>query len=148
MAYFQSDNSTGQNPIFIGAGLFVGVALVIALVVAWAEGPGAAQVGAPESPQIQQMNAADGAQSEANSPPVEELSGNAVTPEETGAFVAPAEDSENTRDMETPSGLETDLVVDPDDGAKGGADPDGGAAPFYPTPSGPEGRDGDPLTSN
>lgn len=40
-----------------------------------------------------------------------------------------------------------ELVVDPDNGYNG-TDPDGGAAPFVPTPSGPEGRDDDPLTSN
>ncbi|MFQ6551215.1 hypothetical protein AAD018_002570 [Aestuariibius insulae] len=35
-------------------------------------------------------------------------------------------------------------VIDPNDGAP--TDPDGGADPFVPTPSGPEGRDDDPLT--
>lgn len=37
-----------------------------------------------------------------------------------------------------------ELVVDPNDGAP--IDPDGGAAPFDPTASGPEGRDESPLT--
>ncbi|KAA9006161.1 hypothetical protein [Histidinibacterium aquaticum] len=39
----------------------------------------------------------------------------------------------------------TDLVNDPNDGAP--IDPDGGAGNFYPTPSGPEGRDDNPLTA-
>jgi hypothetical protein len=99
-----------------------------------------------------------------------EQSGNAIYPEETNkltepvydravsepelagdetgeAFVNPDDESiEYPSKIETPSELETDLVVDPDRGTKGGQDPDGGAAPFYPTPSGPEGNDSDPLT--
>ena len=39
----------------------------------------------------------------------------------------------------------TDLVVDPDDGNF--VDPDGGAGAFFPTPSGPGGRDLEPLTT-
>lgn len=40
-----------------------------------------------------------------------------------------------------------DIIVDPNNGYLG-QDPDGGAAAFIPTPSGPEGRDDNPWTTN
>lgn len=40
-----------------------------------------------------------------------------------------------------------DIVADPDDGGAG-TEPDGGAEPFFPTPSGPGGSDGNALTTD
>ena len=101
-----------------------------------------------------------------------EESGDAVTPEDTESTVTPvdnpdvqapaagdalipdANEGEASGDAAAEgSGNDTDLavdeqVVDPDNGAKGGPDPDGGAEPFFPTPSGPEGSDGNPLTTD
>ncbi len=90
-----------------------------------------------------------------------ESSGNAVTPEDTDqvtvptAAVAPEAASIDETvvppDPDDPvrsyTDMEIDLVVDPDAGMKSGPDPDGGAAPFYPKPSGPEGTDGNAFTT-
>lgn len=101
-----------------------------------------------------------------------EQSGNDVTPEETEGTVTPtgetadpapapeASTDDATAAPEADAGVDpdssattvggvtVDQTVDPDNGAAGGEDPDGGAAPVFPTPSGPEGTDGDPLTTN
>ncbi|MFZ3585293.1 hypothetical protein ACOI1H_24680 [Loktanella sp. DJP18] len=90
-----------------------------------------------------------------------ESSGNAVTPEDTDqvtvptAAVAPEaaliDETVVPPDPDDPvrsdTDMEIDLVVDPDAGMKSGPDPDGGAAPFYPKPSGPEGTDGNAFTT-
>lgn len=52
--------------------------------------------------------------------------------------------SEENADAGSDTGLT--LVDDPDNGQPN--EPDGGAQSFYPTPSGPEGRDDDPFTTN
>lgn len=86
---------------------------------------------------------------------------NEMTPAETEEQAAPAEeqsgatgsDSDGATEMTGASGEDSDmsnesgitLVDDPDDGQPN--EPDGGAGEFYPTPSGPEGRDDDPLTT-
>lgn len=46
-----------------------------------------------------------------------------------------------------PSNAPDNMIVDPNNGYMG-TDPDGGAGAFVPTPSGPEGRDDNPFTTN
>jgi hypothetical protein len=90
-----------------------------------------------------------------------ESSGNAVTPEDTDQVTVPTaavspeaasiDETVVPPDPDDPVRSDTDmeinLVVDPDAGMKSAPDPDGGAAPFYPKPSGPEGTDGNAFTT-
>lgn len=97
--------------------------------------------------------------------PAQDLDGSAVDPDDTeglttptgegaeeGADVGPVpgEDDESTASEgateEEESDLDTSTVVDPDGGQED--EPDGGAEPFNPTPSGPAGSDGDALTND
>lgn len=55
-------------------------------------------------------------------------------------------DDAATEGEDTAAVTEPEIVEDPDNGYNG-EDPDGGAAAFMPTPSGPEGRDDDPYTT-
>ena len=156
-----------SHPAFMIAILGAGVAAIIALAI-WAVEGGEAEYAAEETHMegeaaVSEMSTAGGEDGT-----IEEMSGPAVEPEDTGDLTTPVADGTETEDVGEMSteeaamaeggtegeegaaaadDLDTSVVVDPDAGAKGGPDPDGGAAPFNPTPSGPEGSDGDPLTT-
>lgn len=149
MTQYDESHSTGQNPVYIGAGLFAGVALLIAVVIALTEGPGAAQVGAAESNEPMAEAVTQSNSDVADGITAVELSGDAVSPEDTNALTTPvAGGDEDTQAGADTAERTTDLVNDPDNGAKQGDNPDGGAGSFYPTPSGPEGRDGETALSD
>ncbi len=140
-----------QHPMFIFGVLSVATIAILAALLWASQEPTGTTVGAPAAPENTEMSTIDERSTDTLQVPVVETSGSFVSPEDVDPLTTPVsgtEAGETQADIQTSSELRTDLVVDPDRGAKGGPDPDGGAAPFYPTPSGPEGRDGDPFTTN
>ena len=156
-----TDRTLTTHPAFMMAILGVGVAVIIGIAV-WAVEGGKSDY----DPATTEMTAESMAQ---DGETIEEMSGEAVSPEDTADLTTPVPDSQPEEDLsemsaedaavaeggpqeeeapaESGTDLDTSVVVDPDAGTNDGPEPDGGAAPFNPTPSGPEGSDGDPLTT-
>ena len=207
MAKSPQTPGTGVNPVYMMIGLGIGVALIIAIVIAAIETP-TGEVVSPgperdilEPSEVDETGVAepadvatedetadpvaidgatavdeaasdsavvpmsDGEQSiaegEGETPageePAQDLSGSAVDPDDTGGLVTPTGEPADLSGVDTaiPSSdqdgtaeggtdLDTSVIVDPDSGDAA----DGEVDSFNPTPSGPEGADGDPFSGD
>ena len=148
-----------QNPAIMIGILGAGAAAVIALAIVLTESPKGVTVGSGPDVEVTDIDEdvpmTDGDVESPDGSAIMADPGAAVLdePDERldavtvgGADGAEGAEDDNSRAAE--SDLPTGLVDDPDNGMKSGADPDGGAGSFYPTPSGPEGSDADPLTTD
>ncbi|SEW40269.1 hypothetical protein SAMN04488515_2690 [Cognatiyoonia koreensis] len=150
MADLPHEQESGRNPLTLVVGMGAGVAILIAIGIAMTEGPSGSQVGVAESPTQTSIEATVPADIPQNADIVEPVSGRNATPADTDEFttaIPAGSDTNTSAETETPAGVDPQPVVDPDEGAKQRGTTEGDMGSFYPTVSGPEGRDGDPFTT-
>lgn len=130
MAQTQKKRMT-DNPLTVAGIVGIGTLAVMAVAVALT-GPSTENPvgGTPASAAIEMADAVDGIRMSGGEPAQADADDAVVT---------------DNADSDTGLNLDTSRVVDNDSGEAN--EPDGGAAPFYPTPSGPEGRDGNAFTT-